>query len=270
MMQLKTYFRFAICLLGSLFTANSFANTPNLSADEIMNRNFLVAKVKTLTYDATMLLVNDKGQQRERKITGVSQLQSDGTDVNLTVRFNMPADVNGTKFLQIQHADRDDDMWIFLPALKRSRRLVSSNKRDSFVGSDFSYADILPLKPGLFHHTLLRTETMQDHECNVIESSPLDDALKRDLGYSKRISWIRKDNYVEVKVDYYDLNGQLFRTQNTADHKLVETDPPRWLALRREMLELQTGHKTLLTIDKIDTKLPVSAHSFTVESLEQN
>lgn len=267
-MQKKILSSLIACALFAVFTMPSSAS--DMSAEEIMSKNFYVAKVKGLNYDATMLLINDKGQQRERKITGVSKLQADGADVNLTIRFNMPADVSGTKFLQLQHADRDDDMWIYLPALKRSRRLVSSNKHDSFVGSDFSYADILPMKPELFHHANVKSEAIQGHDCYVIESVPQDDNVKHDLGYSKRVSWIRKDNFVEAKVDYYDLNGQLFRTQNTEDYKQVEDAPPRWLALKREMFDIQSGHKTVLTIDKIDVKSPIAAREFSVDSLERD
>jgi outer membrane lipoprotein-sorting protein len=258
----------AACFVLAAAVAPVFA--AEMNADEIMSKNFYVAKIKGFSYDATMVLINDKGQQRERKITGVSKLQPDGSDVDLTIRFNMPADVSGTKFLQLQHGDRDDDMWIYLPALKRTRRLVSSNKRDSFVGSDFSYADILPMKPDMFHHTTLKTEPLQGQDCYVIESVPQDENVKRDLGYSKRVSWIRKDNFVEAKVDYYDLNGQLFRTQNVVDFKLVEDSPPRWLALKREMDDLQSGHKTVLTIDKIDIKSAIPPREFSVESLERD
>jgi hypothetical protein len=268
-MYLKRLFH--LILLGVLtMVMSGICGAASLTADEIMMRNFHVAKVGILRSDATMILINDKGQQRERKLASLSRLQDDGVNVDLSIRFDLPADVRGTRFLQIQHAERDDDMWIYLPALKRSRRLVSNNKRDSFVGSDFSYADILPLKPEMFRHVLLRTEVLNSQDCHVIESIPKNENLKNDLGYSKRISWIRKDNFVEAKVDYYDLNGQLFRTQNTDKHKQVESEPARWLALKREMVNYQTGHKTVIAIDSVDTRGAIPARAFTVEALDQN
>lgn len=266
----RTLMRVAGVALLAAFLIDAGAASATMTADEIMTRNFNVTKVKTLRFDATMMLVNDKGQLRERRLSSLSRLQADGANVDLNIRFDVPADVRGTRFLQIQHADRDDDMWIYLPALKRSRRLVSNNKRDSFVGSDFSYADILPLKPGMFHHVLLRVESLNGQPCYLVESGPQDEGLKNDLGYSKRISWIRKDNFVEAKVDYYDLRGQLFRTQTTDNHKMVEAEPQRWLALRREMLSYETGHKTVISIDRIETNVSVSARAFSAESLDQN
>lgn len=269
-MKKRRFFRMLYLVLPLLTSSATMAAiNSSLTADEVMQRNFHVAKINTISTDATMVLINGKGQQRERKIISLSRLQADGVNVDLNIRFDLPADVRGTKFLQIQHADRDDDMWIYLPALKRSRRLVSNNKRDSFVGSDFSYADILPLKPSLFRHALLRSETCDSHECYVIESVPQEDSLKKDLGYSRRVSWIRKDNFVETRVEYYD-GAQLFKTQNTANHTQVSSDPPRWLALRREMIDHQSQHKTLITIDKIDIKALVPARTFTVEALERN
>ncbi len=269
-MKITRSFAVSLSALLVLWMSLTFAWATDLTADEVMNKNFYVTKISVLTSDATMTLINDKGQRRERKIRNLSKLQEDGISVKLFIRFETPADVRGTTFLQIQQVDRDDDMWIYLPALKKTRRLVSNNKHDSFVGSDFAYADILPLKPSLFRHSLLRTEVVNGYDCFVIESVPREEGLQKDLGYSKSITWIRKDNFLELRVDYFDLDGQLLKTQTTADHKLVETNTKRWLAMQREMINHQTGHKTLINLDRIDTKAPVSSRAFAVEAMERN
>ena len=110
----------------------------DLSAREIMEKNFFVSKVTALKAESTMVLINDRGQTRERKNTTLVKLQPNGVDSKFLVRFSTPADIKGTGFLQIEHNEADDDQWIYLPALKKSRRLVANNKKDSFVGSDFS------------------------------------------------------------------------------------------------------------------------------------
>src|SRR5687767_3988297 len=99
-------------------------------ARDVMERNFNVTKVSVLEFDATMVLINDKGQTRERKNTTLVKLQPNGVDSKFLVRFSTPADVRGTGFLQVEHSEGDDDLWIYLPALKKSRRLVANNKRD--------------------------------------------------------------------------------------------------------------------------------------------
>jgi hypothetical protein len=239
------------------------------SAAEIMEKNFFVTKIRSLISDATMVLITDKGQKRERKTTTFSKLQENGVDSNLLVRFLSPADIKGTGFLQIEHSDGEDDLWIYLPALKKSRRLVANNKKDSFVGSDFSYGDILLPKVDLYHHTLLRSEIINGQDCYVIESVPRDDTVKRNSGYGKKITYVRKDNFLETKVDYFDTTGRPLKTQIATDHKLVEPENQRWIAMRREMENLQTGHKTIFTFDKIEVGRPVTDDFFTTRTIER-
>src|SRR5688572_14080302 len=144
-------------LLGPLTIAGRAADGEP-DARTIMERNFFTSRVHALQVESTMLLVNERGQQRERSNTTLVKLQPNGIDSNFLVRFSSPADIKGTGFLQIEHSEGDDDLWIYLPALKKSRRLVANNKKDSFVGSDFSYGDILLPKVDPYRHTLWRSE----------------------------------------------------------------------------------------------------------------
>lgn len=256
----------AIALGIAPFHANS---EPALSARAIMEKNFFASKIKSLKTESSMVLINDRGQKRERKNTTTLKLQANGVDSNLLVKFSFPNDIKGTGFLQIQHIDGDDDQWIYLPALKKSRRLVANNKKDSFVGTDFSYGDISLPKVDLYRHTLLRSEVIDQHDCHVIESVPVNDTVKSDSGYSKKITWVRKDTFLEAKVEYYDLSGRLLKTQVITDHKLVEPDPQRWFPLYREMTNHQTGHKTVLSVDKIESGVPVPDELFTTRYVER-
>ncbi len=240
-----------------------------ITALQVMEKNFFVTKVRTLKTDSTMVLINDRGQTRERKSTTLAKLQKNGIDSRLLVKFLSPADIKGTGFLQVEHSNADDDQWIYLPALKKTRRLVANNKKDSFVGSDFSYGDILLPKVELYKHTLLRVEPLDGQECYVIESIPRDDNVKRDSGYSKKITWVKKDNFLEIKVEYYDTSGRLLKTQNVSDHKLVEPDTQRWIALRREMVNHQTQHKTIFTFDRYEAGVPVAEDAFTTRAIER-
>ena len=240
-----------------------------LSARDIMEKNFYVSKVKSLKTASIMVLINDKGQQRERKNTTLLKLQANGIDSKLLVKFSTPTDIKGTGFLQVEHAEGDDDLWIYLPALKKSRRLVASNKKDSFVGSDFSYGDISLPKVDLYRHALLRSEVVDQHDSYVIESVPADETVKSNSGYSKKITWVRKDTLLEAKVEYYDISGRLLKTQLTADHKQVESNPQRWFPAYREMTNHQTGHKTILRFDKIEPGVPAPDELFTTRSIER-
>lgn len=259
-----------ICIstLAALVPIGSSA-APELSARDIMEKNFFVSKIKSLKTDGTMVLINDKGQKRERKNSTLVKLQPNGIDSKLLVKFSTPTDIKGTGFLQLEHIEGDDDLWIYLPALKKSRRLVANNKKDSFVGSDFSYGDISLPKVDLYRHALLRSESIDQRDCYVIESVPANDTVKSNSGYSKKITWVRKDTLLEAKVEYYDISGRQLKTQLTTDHQRVEPDPPRWFALYREMTNHQTGHKTVIRFDKIESGVRAPDEVFTTRSIER-
>jgi len=259
----------AICLLALVIEAPGLVVAAELSARDMMEKNFFVSKVKSLKTEATMLLSNDKGQTRERKNTTVSKLQPNGIDSKLLVKFSTPADIKGTAFLQVEHVDGDDDEWIYLPALGKSRRLVANNKKDSFVGSDFSYGDISLPNVDLYDHKLLRSEVVGGQDCFVIESTPKTTTTRENSGYGRKITWLRKDNFLETKVEYYDVSGRLLKIQLISNHKLLEPDAQRWTALHREMINQQTGHKTIFNFDKVEADVPVSDDLFTTRYLER-
>jgi outer membrane lipoprotein-sorting protein len=235
-----------------------------------MEKNFFVTKVTSLQLESTMVLINDKGQQRERRSTGLIKLQPNGVDSKLVVRFSAPADIKGTSFLQVEHIDGDDDLWIYLPALKKSRRLVANNKKDSFVGSDFSYGDISLPKVDQYRHTLLRTEKAEGVDCYVVESVPASDTVRANSGYARKVTWVRSDNFVETRVEYYDLAGRLWKTQRVSRHELVEPQHARWFPLQREMTNHQNGHRTVISMSKVTAGIAVPDDTFTTRHIERD
>jgi uncharacterized protein len=253
----------------------ALAPTPGsgLAADpsgrDIMEKNFYATKISHLTNDSVMTLVNDKGQQRIRKMHAVSVLQPNGIDTKLMIRFQYPADVQGSGYLQVQHHDGEDDMWIYLPALKKVRRLVANNKKDSFVGSDFSYGDILLPTVDVYRRELLRSETVDGEDCYVVESVPASEQIKKDYGYSRWVAWIRKSNFMEKKTEYYDTAGRLLKTQTVPEVKEVDAQAHRWWAVRREVINHQTGHHTLLVFENLDATRAVPEDFFTPRYLER-
>jgi hypothetical protein len=258
----------ALAILGAPFAVPTASTQPAApGARDIMEKNFFATKVTSLRVETTMVLINDRGQQRERASSGVVKLQPNGVDSKLVVKFSTPPDIKGTGVLQIEHGESDDDLWIYLPALRKSRRLVANNKKDSFVGSDFSYGDITLPRVDQYRHTLLRSEKIDEHDCYVVESVPATATVKANSGYSRKISWVRADNFVESKVEYYDLAGRLLKTQRTARHQLVEPDKGRWFVMHREMTNHQSGHRTTITASKAEA-VAIPDDSFTTRYLE--
>ena len=239
------------------------------SAREIMERNFVVSKVGALSVDLTMTLINDRGQRRERRNRSLIKLQPNGVDSKFLVRFSDPPDVAGTSLLQVEHSDGDDDLWIYLPALKKVRRLVASNKKDSFVGSDFSYGDIAIPKVDQYRHVLKGAEAVDGAQCWVIESTPANDVVRSNSGYSRKITWVRQENALETKVEYYDLANRLLKTQHVTRHQQIASQAGKWFALEREMTNHQTGHRTLIVATKVDGTVSINDDAFTTRTLER-
>lgn len=265
----------SLCLWIGAFSLMSLAWSPfdaraaEPTGRDIMEKNFYAGKVPHLLNESTMTLTNDKGQQRVRKMRSASVLLPNGIDTKLLIRFLFPGDVQGTGYLQIQHYESDDDMWIYLPALKKVRRLVANNKKDSFVGSDFSYGDILLPVVDTYRHQWLRNETVESEECYVVEMTPATEQIKKDYGYSKWIAWIRQTNFMEKKAEYYDGSGRLLKTQLIPTVKEVDAKAKKWWAVRREVVNHQTGHRTELVFDLLDATQSVPDDFFTPRYLER-
>lgn len=258
-----------VCVVTPLLLLSLAAHSA-LTADEIMQKNFFASKPKQLLKEVTMTLVNERGEKRQRSITALVTLQPNGVDSNMLVRFKSPADVKGTSFLEIEHSDADDDQWIYLPALHKSRRLVSSNRKDSFIGSDFSYGDVMPPKVSLYQHKLLNEEAADGAPCYVIESVPANEDVKRDYGYAKKVTWIDKNSFHELKTVFYDVTGRLLKTQTVKGLVLIDADTNRWAATYKEMLNNQTNHRTIAVAESHTTDVKVTDSTFSLRALERD
>jgi outer membrane lipoprotein-sorting protein len=184
------------------------------------------------------------------------------------VRFLSPADVKGTATLTMEHTGKEDDLWIYLPALEKVRRLVASNKKDAFVGTDFSYGDIIGHKVDDWTHELTGEEVVDGHPCYVVTSVPRSDSVRSDTGYGKRVQWIRKDNFVGIKGEFFDETGKPLKTYTAHDVQLVDKADGKWQAMHAEMANLKTGHRTVIRVADFKTNQGVKDDVFTTRTLQ--
>jgi len=166
--------------------------------------------------------------------------------------FQSPATVKNTRFLQVEYRDRDDDKWIYLPALKRVRRIAASEGKSSFMGTDFTYDDMSNREVDQNYHTLLKEETINGYDCYVIESKAKypDDSL-----YSRAVKWVIKDIWIPLRIELYDKKGNLLKI---AKAERIEKVQGYWTNIVNEMKNVQTNHTTRIELKKIayDKKLP--------------
>jgi uncharacterized protein len=263
----------ATAALSALAITVMFAASPEsayaLTAAEIMDKNFVVSKVPDTTSQTTMTLTNKTGQKRVRKTFGTTKLQANGLDQMRMTRFLEPADVKGTVSLLVEQSDKDDDIWIYLPSVKKVRRLVSSNKKDSFVGTDFSYGDVIGHKVKEWNHKILKEEEVDGKMAYVIESLPRDATIKANSGYSKRMSWIQKDTFVILKGMYYDEAGELVKETHYGNFINIDQAKNKWQAQLLEAKNVQAEHQTQIKIDDFKVNTGVKEDYFTTRYMEQ-
>jgi len=211
----------------------------------------------------TMELINKRGSKRMRCMLSYSK--DYGNDKKTIMFFQEPADVKGTGFLtwDYNEEEKDDDRWLYLPAMKKNRRISgTSAKKEYFMGSDFTYDDMGNRDVDSDNHKLLREEKVNGVDCWLIESTP----KKSDDQYSKKIGWIRKDNFIAIKVEYYDKQGTLLKVLEVNGVKEIDGF---WTATNMTMNNLQREHKTIISIESIEYNMPLDDNLFTVNSLEK-
>ncbi len=258
------------CVLGlGIGMQSHVALAADVDVTDIMSKNFSISRVEDSLFEATFTLTAKQGSERVRKTAGGTKLQANGMDQMRLTRFVSPPDVSGTATLVVEHAGKDDDIWIYLPALKKVRRLVSSNKKDSFLGTDFSYVDVIGYPVANWHYSLLREENVNGEACYVISGTPKTPQVKSDSGYSKRVEWIQKSNNMTVKAEFFDEAGQLLKTGVFSDIKLVDPKAKKWQAMRLEQTNLQTGHRTVIQFDSFKVNQKVDEQMFTTRALEK-
>jgi hypothetical protein len=206
-----------------------------------------------------MDLIDKDGTAENRKVGEYGRCRNNLTDAVMI--FFSPASVKDTRFLQKENKGRDDDKWIYLPALRTTRRVASSEGDKSFVGTDFTYDDMENREVEKDTHELLREEQKNGYDCYVVKSTPVD---KNDQ-YLYRISWVDKKTWIPVYIEMYDKTGKLEKTneikqilQKTGDNNYTYDIPTE-----SYMKNVQTGHSTNLKIINIEVDKPLAEGYFT-------
>lgn len=225
----------AVLLSGHVFADNKVKGLG--IAKEVQDRD---SGWGNTSAEMTMKLINKKGNTSERKMTlKTLEIEHDG-DKALTV-FQEPRDVKGTAFLSFSHALEADQQWLFLPALKRVKRISSSNKSGPFLGSEFAFEDLSSFEVEKYDYEFIRDDKYNDLDIAVVKYIP-----KYEFsGYQFLDVWIDTAEYRIQKIDYYDRKGELLKTSKFNKYKSF-LEGKYWRSMEYVVENHQTGKKTIL------------------------
>ena len=250
-------------VVANSVVAASFEGTPEEVGLAIMQE----AKSRNVgwassTADMTMILRNKRGDESVREmVTKSLEVIGDG-DKGLTV-FNKPRDINGTAFLSFSHVLEADEQWLYLPALKRVKRIASQNKSGPFMGSEFAYEDLSSFEVEKFTYRYVRDEEIEGENCFVIEAFPVD----KFSGYSKQIVWMDQSEYRVRKVDFYDRRKALRKTLRANDY--TRYIDKFWRSSSQHMVNHITGKSTDILMKNIQFNTGLSEADFNRNALKR-
>ena len=213
----------------------------------------------------TLTITEKSGSVRMRKLNMTTKSYEDGT-IKRMVKFLDPADVRGTAMLIIDNQNAQDDMWIYLPALKKTRRIVSTEKGKSFMSSEFSNADMSSGSNADF--TIRHMPESGKNDTWVIESVPVSDEKADEYGFSKKVTFLDKKSLVTRKIDFYNFDNELFKTID-----IVATQPLTGKEgyIMTDMLAINhlSGRSSRVKFDQVNTSASIPDNTFVADNLSR-
>ena len=258
----------AALLLGFVGEAAESRAADDPKAREIMTRVDERDDGDNRSSELQMILIDKRGNQRVRELKAYNK--DKGEDEYSMMFFLSPADVEDTGFLTFDYdeADRDDDQWLYLPALSKTKRIASSDKSGSFMGSDFSYADMTDRPLEKYEYELLKEGEVDGKPVWVIQSTPIDEDEIDETGYTKSIQFVRKDNDVVIRSKIWVKKGR--RTKFMEVQELEQIDGI-WVPTLMTMTTKKgkkVVHKTVLKTSKVKFNQDLKLDDFSVRGLE--
>ena len=209
-----------------------------------------------------MKLIAKDGKERMREMTMLRKDFEEGGDQKYFIYFYQPADVKDMTFMIYKYPAKDDDRWLFVPAINMVRRIAAQDKRSSFVGSDFTYEDVSGRDIEDDNHTITKEDKLDAKDCYVIKSVP----KAQDVDYAYKLSWIDKGSSLPLKEEYYDIRGELYKLFTAEEVREFSGFPT---VTKRKMVNVKNQHQTLVTFKDIQYNLGIDKELFTERYLKR-
>jgi hypothetical protein len=256
MKNLKTLGYVIIVCLISCFYANADEMTGKELAQKVFDRDRGNNSIST----AQMVLVNKSGNKRTRQF--INQRILEGDLESQIIRFTSPADIDGTGFLTIEKPGWETEQFLYLPALRRTRRIVSSQKSHRFVNSDLTYEDMERHLVDDYTYKITGSKQINNLDCYVLETRP---KKETESQYSLTQSIVTKQSFVPLFVKYFDKKGAHLKT-----YKVLKLDQIQgiWTESTVSIEDLKKGHKTYIKITKITYNTTIDNDLISIKGLE--
>jgi len=262
---------FAIVAASVLLTCfmGGAASADDPKAREIMQKVEDRDDGDNITSNLMMVLIDKNGDKREKYFKNFSK--DYGKDTKRIMFIESPANIRNTGFLTFDYNDaaKDDDQWLYLPALGKTKRIASTDKSGSFMGSDLNYSDMTDRELEDYDYKLLKEISLNGNDVWLIESTPRSDQVIEETGYKKAILAVRKDNYVVVRSKMWTEEGGYVKLM---DVKKLELIDGIWVATEMEVVKRLGNvekHRTELTISNVKFNQDLSDDIFTIRRLEK-
>ena len=240
------------------FSARAYA-TETLTAFQIADKAYHIEDGNDCKSFVEMVITKSDGNEKTRHLS--FGRKDFGEDSRSLIVFTGPADVKGTSFLTWTHVKDSNDQWLFLPALKKTKRIGTSSQSDSFMGSDFSYEDMSKRSTSKDNYRIIGNETVDSADCYVLE------ALAKDKteAFVKRIIWVRKDNFIIIKAEFYDDKGSLCKRYTAGDIQKINNINT---ILFFRMDDLKNGSHSTMKLSNVTYNSGLPDRMFSVQGLK--
>jgi hypothetical protein len=251
-----------VLVILACWVSTALADPPGLTADDIIGK---VLRTDAFSWEGARtrvrMILTDKDGTKEYRLMEILGRRSNGL-MQTVVRFLEPQNIAGSAFLMLERKSGPSEQYIYLSGLKRTRRIVGREREGSFMGSDFTYADMQRIDTKQAKHTRLPDEKIGNIPVYVVESRIAPDA---DSAYSRVLTRVRKTDFIPLRTYFYDKKGKLLKALYARRVRKIEGNP---VIMEARMQNKQTGHATELVIESLERKDDVPDTVFTPTALE--
>lgn len=231
-------YSYVLVFLISLF----YFNVNGQSPENIMQKSIDAVSFEGFEMTSVLKIYDQKGNLRQRTIETSGR---EFGDISKTVsRFLAPPEVRGTSVLIHDHSQKSTDMWIFLPATQKVRRVAAAERKAGFMGSEFTNGNMS--KPDLSEYNirLIGSANLSGKECYKIELNGKNEGITRMDGFARQVSWIEKNTHLNLQTNYFDAKGKLLKTQVFSEFKKLPNG--KYFCYKMEMFNEVNGRRSVL------------------------